>query len=813
MRRNHLSVPSVSLLLLTQFTLVSPAVGATGEAVDKQKSTSNSLEEVVVTAQRREQSLQKVPISITVYKGEDLAQLKIERVSDLKLVEPSLSERTGFSSNQVNFGMRGFSSLLVGGLGIQPAVSVVIDGVALAMNSEFAAELADVERVEVLKGPQGTLFGANAVGGLINMVRTRPADDFETMLEFQLSDDDEHLAKGMVNVPFTDKLAGRAFAYYKHRDGHLKNLYPGGEDAGGETSYGAVAKLRFNATDRFSITATADYRDSEHYIAMVTTIPDIPERAEAVGGEHVYADKFLINQNEDSLGTFVNYGLGIEAVYEISDSIVATLISARRELQNASLIDLDASPARATDPMGLLLAAIPRTNRNRNPGENGSTSAIDTDYWTHELRFQFTYDSFDWTVGGYYRDFFQSVDNEIAILAKDSFLVDQAVGLPLPAALPTPTANSYLALSVIGDSEMRREEMALFTDLTWHINDQFDVFAGVRHHTVTVDGLLDASTAITPAEEPFFTADNHSSTFNIILVNEGLSYDDSRTSDEWAARVGASWFPSQTVNLYTSASRGFIGTGVDMSPGADPTAPFLNPTTSVSAEIGIKSRWLDNRLMVNAAIFHQKSENLQIAVTPPGELQTRARNAGALTSKGVELSVAFRAMEHLYLSGSMTAVDTARGGLIERCYYEQTEAEGCTIDRDGNGFNDHQDATGNPSVGTPELAYNMSMRYDYPMLDHDMIASATMSWSWRDDVQFQLDGDPLAVQEAYGLLDMVVALNDTNERFEYSLYIKNILDQYFAGDRFQAIGAGGRISVDSPRESRTYYGLRAKYRF
>lgn len=256
---NSIKCSAVFLSLLLMPSVGLTEVSSQPETI-KSQSKSISLEEVLVTAQRREQSVQDVPISINVYGGDMLVELKIDSVSDLVLQEPSLTLRAGSGPNQVLFGMRGFSNL-VEGLGIQPAVALAVDGVPLAMDTEFAMDMADISRVEVLKGPQGTLFGGSAVGGLINLVRKRPSDIFEGFVEVQATDDKELLFKAMVSGPLADDIDGRLYTYSKSRDGHMINAFPGGKDAGGEEEKGLVGKLLFTPRDNLDVLLTADYRD------------------------------------------------------------------------------------------------------------------------------------------------------------------------------------------------------------------------------------------------------------------------------------------------------------------------------------------------------------------------------------------------------------------------------------------------------------------------------------------------------------------------------------------------------------------------
>nr|WP_282596009.1 TonB-dependent receptor [Spongiibacter thalassae] len=789
------------------------AVGSQWGIAQEATSTEIKLEEVLVTAQKRTQSLQDVPISINVYNGELLERMKLDRITDLQIQEPSLSFRAGGGPNQVRLGMRGFSSL-VSGLGIQSAVAVVVDGVALAMDTEYALEMADVERVEVLKGPQGTLFGGNSVGGLINVVRKSASKEFEASLDLQISDDDEQLYRAMVSGPLSDSIGARISAYYKDRDGHVKNLYAGAENAGGEESVGLVGKFNFDFSDDLSLILTADYRDFVSYTALITTVNDVPERAAAVGGEHVFADPFLINQNADPIATFEIKGISAEFDYQLNEQNSLAYILSYREMNNQTLIEVDSSPARAADPMALPVVSLRMSNLGYTPHAEGPSAVIDSEYTTHELRFHHSSEKSQWVAGLYYRDFYQRSPNDISLLAKDSFIAGSAAGLPdLGVGVGVPSTGEYIAIAIISDAVVERTEAAAFGDLTLRLGEEFEVFGGYRYHRSNLDLYNNSRQILTPAREPFFRVNGDSGEFLVNAVDQTILVEDDKSSVTWAGRLGMSWFPTESVNLYSTLSRGFVGVGADMSAAVDPASPFLDPTASVSMEVGIKSSWLNNRLSVNAALFHQDSKNIQIAVIPPGGLTARARNAGELESQGIELSTAFQINRYLSVNASLTALDTRRGGLLEKCYFEQTSEQGCNIDQDEDGVAEMQDVDGYPSVGTPDLAYSLSLRYDGDTLWKSYSLFGMMGWSWRDEIQFQLDGDPLTVQEAYGLLDGVIGITNTDETFELSLFGKNLLDDYFSADKKQLVNIAGRVAVSSGREAQRYLGLRLVKRF
>src|SRR5690606_25412597 len=207
---------------------------------------------------------------------------------------PSLNFSDGFSPIATTLSMRGVSSYAFEG-GIQPSVSVVVDGVPLARAGEFVQELADLERVEILRGPQGTLFGRNATGGAINIVRKRPTERFTASMEASGTDDDDYLLRGVLSGPLSNAVRGRLAVFGRTFRGTVRN-YAQDTQAdrwlSGDDAYGAVGKLEIAASDRVEVLLSADYRTSRHSmqpsIALVSEGFDLnfnglDDRLEALG--------------------------------------------------------------------------------------------------------------------------------------------------------------------------------------------------------------------------------------------------------------------------------------------------------------------------------------------------------------------------------------------------------------------------------------------------------------------------------------------------------------------------------------------------
>ena len=226
------------------------------------------LEEIVVTAQKREQTYLDVPVSVTSISNEVLEMANAREFQDLVQVTPSLtySESTD---------MRG-SGVLIRGVwttafqsGVEPTVSTVVYGVVLGRTGNFLSDLVDIERVEVLRGPQGTLFGKNASAGVVNVITRRPTEEFEGVIRVSATDDDQQTVEGSVSGALTDSLRGRLTGFWKDFDGYLDNRFNGDQFNGSE-SWGLRGKLDIDLSDNVNLLLIADYSEQDRSCCLAT---------------------------------------------------------------------------------------------------------------------------------------------------------------------------------------------------------------------------------------------------------------------------------------------------------------------------------------------------------------------------------------------------------------------------------------------------------------------------------------------------------------------------------------------------------------
>lgn len=783
------------------------------------------LEEVVVTAQKREQSLQDVPISVSVLSGESLSESKIDTTVDLALSTPSLNFQGGFAPHAGSFAIRGIGTFALEG-GIQPSVSFVVDGVPIARVGEFSADMADIERVEILRGPQGTLFGRNATAGAINLVRKKPTDEFESYAAGSITDDNEYIVKLGVNGAISDSVNGRLSGYWKEYDGFLDNIYTG-EDEGDEESWGAVGKLDFMLSPDANLLLTGDYRktDTSNSPSVVTKVEDGPIGAlrlsvlgdgDPAKGQKLINDPFKINNSFRQLANSEAWGGSADLTWDLGDDITLKSISAYRSYEVEMGIDVDATPSNAANPL-MPVTGVEWTNFNPN-GYSNPPLHFDTDYLSQELRLEGKTGDVEWIGGIYYSDYTDKPANEVPLLFDCTVLDPSGALCGLTPGLLQSDAHTAKATW---------ESAAIFGDATWYLSDSFNVFAGLRFTWEDVDldyDRTDRRVAAVP-DSAWYQVLTPSKVFidpdacAPLFVTVGLcsatqtKFSRSENSDDWSGRIGAAWDLSDSQNVYVSASRGFVGAGVNFGRTATYENSMLDPSISVSYEVGTKSTFFDNSVRLNGAIFWQEIEDIQTSALVPGTVVTETFNAGDVTSYGMEADLTWAATDNLILDLKMTYLDTELSDLEQACYPGQTEAQGCNINPGPDGVFRGQSVDGKSAVQAPEWSYRASARYEMPLASMPFDLFGVASYTWQDDVQFKLTHDPLTKMDAYGLLDVTIGLQDKQGRYDVSIFGKNITDELFYLNMDATEVVIGRQYVRMSRQAEAYWGIQARYNF
>lgn len=820
--RTHLKGQRFTTMASTlALAVASPvALAQTQQAQQGSEASVPLLEEIVVTAQKREQTLQEVPVSLEVLSGDMLQVERIFSLQELARFNPALNFRNDANGTNTAFALRGIGGFAAQA-GIEPAIGIVVDGVPYARAAEFfAADLEDIQRVEILKGPQGTLFGASNAGGVVNITTRKPSEQFEASAEFSGTSDEEFATRASISGALSDRIRGRASGYFKTREGHLVNVFTDEGDLsrlGEQEEIGFRGVLDIDLLEDVTVLLTGSYNELDRSQSRQPTVvePEAlfgdvgPARLAAQGlgdpilGQQVVDDPFLVSQDGLSEEDIDRWRVSATVSWDISSSISLTSITSYTDFDDIADIDVDSSAAGPLNDFGLQsLVGIPRTNTNIKRPISARTFTSSADYVTQELRLEGVGDTFDWTFGGYYQNLQDNFDISTPFFSKG------AGGRPPNVFLSGPR-----------DANIDRQLYSTFADATWHGPYNLDFFGGLRviqergkvrfQRTVTI--IPDDSDLLTLLPDDGGTVLVDPSALNNIA---DISFRTGTSPTGWAGRTGVSWRYTPDHSFYFQASRGFTGFGVNTGNATTAETAIVNPSTSRSLEVGTKSILFDS-LRVNLALFATEVKDLQASILP-GAGQIDVFNAGRLRSKGVEgdLQWVVPWLPDLQLSAAFTLMDTDLKDLVQPCFPGQTAEQGC-LDLDGDGSRE-QDLQNRPTLDAPNQAFNIRARYDLDSsvtgLPFNVYIAPSYSWKSRVATNIAFNPDASFI-DSFGVLDLSVGFVSRDERFELTVFGTNITDKQFVGNIQQQPTVTGLAAVNVPRDARDIWGGSFKINF
>jgi iron complex outermembrane recepter protein len=574
-----------------------PQVAAQSENV-RQENSDRMLEEVIVTATKRAESLQEVPIAITAFGTEQLETLAPSNLIDLSSAVPNMLmlPAMGGGGNRIN----------IRGLGITPgrssgtAVGLYVDGVYQSNNTALNVSMMDVERVEVLKGPQGTLFGRDTIGGAINIVNKAPGDEFTGQLALELGDLDHRKLQASADIPLLeDMLVARLSVQKEKEDGYVRNTFDNSWFGAKDTFNGRV-QLYFAPTDQWNIRLTYTRSDSE----------SAPANGEPINNLQGERTPYVTNVNGPSFQKLEVDSLSLFAEYEFESGYTITSISAHNKIKDIYTQDTD-------------FTSLP------NLFEVFSGESED---YSQELRLTSPVnDVFDYIIGIYY---FKN-DNEhrdIYIIDQDSYA--QSLGFPAGFVFPPKVQDGQEKNFVL-------ESTAVFVHTNYHMTDDFTVFGGVRYTSDKKENDYSIFGSIAP-----------------ILGFPNITHNISKTEDDpvsWT--VGARYNIEENTMAYASVARGFRSGAVkdDFVTPADIAADsgfFTEPEFVTNYEVGLKSLTLEGRLQTNIAVFYMDYTDKISSKVVPNTFTSALTNASSATIKGLEIDSRIQLTEGLQLTAS-----------------------------------------------------------------------------------------------------------------------------------------------------------------
>ncbi|MEE9099509.1 TonB-dependent receptor [Pseudomonas nitroreducens] len=744
----------------TATTTATPAATATKAEPAKADAT---LGKVTVTARRREEDSQKVPTPITVLGGETLESQRIYKVQDLQQVLPSVN---------VAFIHARQSSIAVRGIGNNPAsdglegsAGVYLDNVYLGRPGMAVFDLLDIEQLELLRGPQGTLFGKNTTAGVLNISTRAPTFTPERSVEVSGGQDGYFQGKGTVSGALTETLAGRVSAYRTRDDGYIKNVYDD-NDLNGGARQGIRGQLLFKPNDDFDLRWINDYNeeDSSNGSMVVYGAADrFWQRAAAVGASPIRdPDRHKVNINSRQNVSVHQGGSSVEANWNLDGGFKLTSISAYRYWHFTPANDEQ-----------LNVSAI-----------NNTGVEVHDRQFSQEIRLASpTGGAFDYVLGAY--AFNQNLGNKT--FTDYGPLADRyLLGTNLNAL-----NNTYTK----ANGKIETDSFALFSQGTWHLTDKLDFTAGLR-------GTYEEKAAKVERFAPVGGAPV-TGAGAVVRRNQLGAYDSgdlSLYSFAPSALLSLSYQFSDDLLGYASLSHGEKSGGVNLAVASAPTAGadslLVGPERANDAELGIKSTLFDNRLQLNTNIFWTGIHGYQATTLyqPPGSTQLVSvlSNAGSVRSRGLEFEATALPVRGLTLNFNGSYNDVTYLSFKDApCPAEVSTKPGAPATCD---------LTGEDVVGASKWIANLNGEYTWN-LDDGVRPYVTGSYAYRSEAEGTLDNSDLSKIDGYGLVNLSAGLRKDigDGQLDASIWLKNAFDKDYYLAAFASINGSYTASVGQPR--------------
>ncbi|HEY5758974.1 MAG TPA: TonB-dependent receptor [Steroidobacter sp.] len=825
-------------------------VPAFGQQATEPQET-RTIDTIIVTAQKREQSLQDVPIVVTAVSEQLLKDTGVKDIKDLTILTPGLLVTSTSNESVTTARIRGIGT--VGdNAGLESSVGVVIDGVYRPRNGVGFGDLGELERIEVLKGPQGTLFGKNTSAGVINVVTKRPSFDFGADVELTAGDYGAMEGAASVTGPFSESIAGRLYIASRERDGFLdvvRGPGPRTEDEDVDRKFKtARGQLLFKPSDSLDIRLTADYTDRDEHCcaapqAVLSPNPGVLAVLTAIGGANSFrnpADPFerVAYSNRSTKQEVEDKGASAEINWDLEalGGATVTSITAWRNWETINGQDADFTTA------DILY---------RNPDGNFGNEFKQL---TQEFRLAGESEKLSWMVGLFYAD--EDLDSRDQLIIGNDFQ-RYFVGLtggPVPtnpvALLPAGIYPGGGATKDVYGQESKN--WALFTNNSIRFTDALEVTLGLRYTDESKDldsqyqnlaggagcaalrspafaalrntalGLTGTPTQIAGAQTIYgigCSVTYADPIFNNVNTSQSLD------EEEWSGTAKIAYRFTDDVMSYLSYAKGYKGGGFNLyrerngifflpvggvtlpngavlpGPSVDTDTHFEKETVD-SYELGVKSQWADNSLLVNGAVFYQDYTDFQLN-TFTG-LQFIVTSLPQVVSQGVDVDfVWYTPLEQLSFQGGVTYAETTIEdfGPPANLAFFRTERKDDTLSF------------------APEWSASLSATYQQP-IGNSLLLRANVGARYTSEYNTGSNLDPRKIQDAMTLVNARVGFGAADEKWMIELWALNVTDEEYYQVLFDATLQGSSTAPGASQSTlngflgapRTY-GVTARFKF
>jgi iron complex outermembrane receptor protein len=727
-----------------------------------QEPREGALQEVIVTAQKREQSLQDVSLAVSAIDSTTLTENFVLSLEDVQHIAPSMT----FGNSL------GFAKIFIRGIGlneqttgIDPSVALHVDGAVINQPVGHFTSVFDLDRVEILRGPQGTLYGRNATGGSVNLITAKPTDTFEGYARATVGNFDLFVAEAALSGPLGPRIKGRVAMRANDRSGYGINEATG-TDVDDADTIAARAHLQFDLSDDIDLLLSGEIFDEsdralglkfkrETYTDWASFPPAQAALARPIGlgGFPVRTRNFA--SEFDPSSDIETWGTTATLTWRLGERFTLVNIGNYRDVESTFIQDLDMSAiANGVDTTG--------------QPPSIQTRFISSHQASDELQLQFSSDALNGLFALFY--------------FKEGLIGDNRSG-------QTPGTRTEPIQRVVLVGEGEAESFAAFAHVTYDINDRLAVKAGGRY--------TDEKRSISNVGRIQLIQNGMLGT----ILNQALQ--DEESFNEFTMLGGVEWRPKEDALLYYTYSEGFKA-GVGLL-GQFETG-IAEPETVQSHEIGVKSEWLAGRLLANAAVFHYNLQNLQLGRTLPDPARgfiNRFENAAGLKGDGVETELNWIATDRLQFRAAVDYLDA------KFTRFQTVDQFNPLLAITPMGTAPLTDYTGNRPRNSPEWSYSVGGEFTAPLANEARLTLAA-DLAYRGEQFFSEFNDPVEGTRAYTLLDARLRYRSANDRWSASVWGKNLTDELVESGSF-AVSLSRTIG-------RTYlpprtYGVTFEYKF
>ncbi|MEM7079112.1 MAG: TonB-dependent receptor [Pseudomonadota bacterium] len=749
-------------------------------------ATNTIFEEVVVTARRREESSQDVPIPITAMTGDQLETRNIRDITEIEKLTPN----TDISSSSVN---NSATQVFIRGIGQvnwastqDPKIGIYVDGVYLSRPQGGLLDLMDVNRVEVLRGPQGTLFGRNTTAGLIHVITNKPSLEREFDVQVGVGSDNHRTYGFTYNQPLTDSLAARVALYSKKTDGFIVNSLTG-NDRGNEDSLSYRGTLSWDL-ENFSAILTYDHFEADELGPLGSCRFTGPDDGNTAGGLASIANIFGIYEANQANCENTTRDVSIDTTNDerVTSDVDAFTLNLSYDLGWAEISSITSQ--REIDNFNGSWGWV----MGNGPGAN-FLEVLDNDseheIFSQELRISGANESFAWTAGAYW--FEEESEESVGVpLFRD-------VAIPTPAQsplfyLPTGAMNPDGSMQTFGDVavgtqifgsrrqsyDVTNKNQAIFAEGTWTFAQDWDLTVGVRY-TEDEREFTRIQTLFDGSFDPGYFCPG----MPTVEVAPGVLLPASDRCfqevdyDEVTPRIILQHRINEDVMLYASFSEGYSSGGFNQDARM---RPYL-PESSDNIEVGTKAQLFDGRVRFNGTLFHNSYENQQLTVgrVVDGQPTADLINAQEATLKGIEMEVLARLTDNFSVALSLGYIEgeydefTVDDNLIDPITLVESIV---TRDLSGIEFGNNGD----------ELSADISFLHQAFFEWGDITTS--LGFSYTDERYYTLLNTPSSKVDSYWLIDARITWSLPNDQTTVSVWGSNLTDEDFVTNMLNQSG-------------------------